>query len=97
MTLRNIEFFQLNLKKSLSAAIELNSSLKQVKEYVALLTEPYVHNGKIASVPPESLVLTEGTSPRAAIVVNKSVRITKIGQLSNRDCVVGLILSLIHI
>ena len=91
MPLKELEFIQINLKKAFSAAVELNSSLKETKEYVALLTEPYIYNGKVASAPPESTVLSEGAEPRAAIIANKSVRITKIDQLSNRDCIVGII------
>ena len=91
MPRRDLEFIQINLKKSFSAAVELNSSTKQTKQYVALITEPYVHKGRIASAPPDSLVLAEGVDPRAAIIANKSVRITKIGQLLNRDCIVGII------
>ena len=81
------------MKKSFAAAVEINSALIKLEDFVCLVSEPYVSKGKISSKPPESLVVSEGASPRAAIFASRKLNVIKLGNLSNRDCAVGLIKS----
>ena len=85
-----VSVVQINMKKAFAAAVELNSSLTSLNHYIGLLTEPYVHNGKLCSLPPMCDSISEGKDPRAAIICNKEIKITKLGSLSHRDCAVGL-------
>ena len=85
-----VSFVQINMKKSFAAAVELNASLTSLKQYIALLTEPYVHDGDLCSLPPMCDKISEGKNLRAAIICNREVKITKLGGLSHRDCAVGL-------
>ena len=81
MSKDSLDFIQLNLRKSFAAAVELNSSIKKVKEYVCLITEPHTYKDRVSTVPPGSNVIAEGKEPRAAILYSRGNLITKLGCL----------------
>ena len=54
---QKIDFIQLNLKKAFAAAVELNSSIKKTKDYICLITEPFLNRGKISLQPPGSKII----------------------------------------
>ena len=85
-----IDFIQVNTKKAFAAAVELNSLVTKKKEYVCLVSEPYVFKEKVCAAPP-SCTIASGKNPRAAIFGRKSLNLIKIDHLTNRDCAVALL------
>ena len=75
----DLQIIQQNMKKSFAAAVEINSALTKLHEYICLVSEPYITKGLISSKPPESMVISEGNSPRAAIFASRKLNIIKLG------------------
>ena len=86
-----IEFIQLNEKKAFIAAVELSKRVKGKENYIALVSEPYTFKNIIRSAPYKSRVINGGAKPRAAIIVNNSLNIIAMQQLTTSDCAVGLL------
>ena len=65
----SVSFIQLNQKKSLTAAVELNRRLVGTESYICLITEPFKNKCRITSRPDGSRVLAVKSQPppRAAI------------------------------
>ena len=83
-----IEFIQLN---AFIAAVELSKRVKGKENYIALVSEPYTFKNIIRSAPYKSRVINGGAKPRAAIIVNNSLNIIAMQQLTTSDCAVGLL------
>ena len=86
-----INFIQLNQKKTFASAVELNNKLCGMKDFIVMSTEPYVKMGKIASAPPNTVVISYGENPRAAIITSKNLNILKLDNLSTKDCAVAIL------
>ena len=54
----SLRFIQINENRALLASTELNKSLREYVNSIALVTEPYVLFDKIASLPPNFKTLT---------------------------------------
>ena len=87
----DVSFIQLNMKKAFAAAVELNASIKKVKDYICLISEPHIFKGKLSSLPPKCQAISQENNPRTAIIASRNLRIIKLGHLSNRDCTVALL------
>ena len=44
-------FIQINMKKAFTAAVELNALITKKKEYIGLLSEPFINNKKLSMRP----------------------------------------------
>ena len=87
----NLQFYQTNLKKSFLAAVEMNKTLSEYKEYVVLCTEPYRYNNKFCLKPPGSQIAMFGREKsRASIIYKCNNTIVPIEKLSNGDCVAAI-------
>ena len=78
------------MKKAFTAAVELNASIKKVKDYVCLISEPHIFKGKLSSLPPKCQAISQENNPRTAIIASRNLKIIKLGHLSNHDCTVAL-------
>ena len=78
----SVSVIQLNTKKAFVAAVELNSSLKNIGSYICLVTEPHIYKGKLSTVPPQGQKISQGEDVRAAILASKDLNIIKIGHLA---------------
>ena len=86
-----MNFIQLNTKKAMLAAVELNKRVLGYENYVALITEPYVYKGKIDLPPMGDKIISAGNNPRAVIFADKNSNIIGMEGLSSRDCAAGLL------
>ena len=84
-----ISFIQQNFKKSFLASVELNKRLENAEQFICLASEPYIAFDKVGNLAKGTKAYSSDKSPRAAIIYDKSVCITGIPKLSNRDCAVA--------
>ena len=80
---------QVNLKKALVAAIELNKNIKNDSNTVGFITEPYVSKGKLSCIPPGCYTIC-GVNPRAALICSHNSGIIALEQFTHSDIAVGL-------
>ena len=87
-----LEVFQINANKAFAAAVDLNSRLEILSQYLCLVTEPYKVKCKLTNKPlgAKCLVIKSQIPPRAAIFYKGVEDLIMIDVLSNEDCVVGL-------
>ena len=87
---RTIHGWQINLHHAHNASLLLRHRLEREKLFVALLQEPLCWKSKVQNVPRNARLhaaSVDGTSPRAAILVSKSLHSRLVPQYSNRDTV----------
>ena len=86
-------FKQVNLHRSLEAAIQLNN-LVAINPAICLLTEPFTAFGKVANVPANHKCIPSTTltdRPRAAILIPRHLSYVHLEQLSHPDAAVVLL------
>ena len=86
-----MKVLQLNTKKSFVAAIELARITRGKEDFICLITEPYRHKGKVASVPRGTKIVCPRVNPRAAIFYNGQHDLLEIESLMNQDCAVAVL------
>ena len=85
------DFVQINQKKALLAAVELQRSQKEKDSFVCMLTEPYRFKDKVRALPINSRCIAGTTKPRAALIHSLNIPLVNLEELNTSDCAVGLL------
>ena len=83
---------QLNLNKAYNAGINLQGKINKTRCFLALIQEPYCYKGTLAAIPSKAdfVPSTRTGGPRAAIFVDRRLKLREITHLCTRDLAVGV-------
>ena len=85
-----IEVQQVNLNKCYLAQLELANKVKVLKDFIMLVQEPYCYKGRACLTPPGIDRIGLDDNPRAYILANRKLAMSKVSHLCTKDFAVGL-------
>ena len=80
-----MKVLQVNENKAFLAAVSVAKLFEKQRNNVSFVTEPYILYNKPAALPSGCGNIYAGESPRAAILFDKNLSVTKIDKLSWKD------------
>ena len=82
--MKTIKIGQLNANGSETVMDQISRYAEENELDLLCLQEPYTRKGKIVAMPKSAQIVTQGKSPKSAVIVfNKQIKTTKITQLSD--------------
>ena len=91
MSVSLIEVLQVNLNKCYLAQVEVANKVRGLKNFVMLLQEPYCYKGRACLIPPGIEKIGFDENPRAYILANKGLSVSKVSHLCSRDFATALV------